>query len=192
MPTSSIEITGVAFGLACVALTARQSVWCWPAGIVNAICFAVMFVGARLYADVAMQGVYIVLSIYGWYSWSRPKAELPVIRFSPRGWWMSAAVFAAGAALIGLVLSRTDAALPWANAGTASASLIAQWMMTRKVLESWIVWIVADVVMIGVYLHQSLYFTSGLYVVFIGLCIAGFIGWKKSMSLGLAIAPATA
>ena len=179
---SAVEITGVVFGLAGVWLTSRQSVWCWPIGLVNVVCFLVMFIGARLYADAGLQVVYIVLSIYGWYSWTRPKAEVPVVRFTPRGWAASAAILVTGALALGFVLSRTDAVLPWVNAGTAVASLIAQWMMTRKVLESWLVWIAADVVMIWVYVHQSLYFTGGLYVVYIGLCISGWFAWKRSLA----------
>jgi nicotinamide mononucleotide transporter len=177
----AIELVGVAFGLAGVWLTAKQNVWCWPIGLVNVICFLFMFVRARLYADAALQVVYVVLSIYGWYSWSRPKAELPVIRYTPMAWAVSAGILVAGALGVGFVLSRTDAALPWVNATTAVASLIAQYMMTRKVLDSWAVWIVADVVMIRVYLHQQLYFTAGLYVVFIVLCVSGWIEWKRSM-----------
>jgi nicotinamide mononucleotide transporter len=187
---SAVEITGVVFGLVGVWLTSRQNVWCWPVGLVNVVCFLVMFIGARLYADAALQVVYIFLSLYGWYSWSRPRAEIPVVRFTARGWAVSAAVLVCGALAVGFVLSRTDAVLPWVNAATAVASLVAQWMMTRKVLESWLVWIVADVVMIWVNVHQELYFTGGLYVVYIGLCISGWIAWKRSM--GAAAVPAVA
>jgi nicotinamide mononucleotide transporter len=189
---SWIEIAGVVFGLASIVLTTRESVWCWPTGIVNIVCFSILFLGAHLYADAALQVVYVGLSIYGWYSWSRPKVEVPVIRFSRREWLTSAAILLAGTLAVGAVFSRTDAVLPWVNAGTATASLIAQWMMTRKVLESWFVWIAADVVMIGVYVHQSLWLTGGLYVVYLCLCVSGYLAWKKSLSVFPAAAPATA
>lgn len=189
------EILGFVFGLLSVWLTTRQSVWCWPTGILNVVFFAVMFYQAKLYADVGLMGVYFVLSIYGWYHWSRPRSgvrgaargsanartdrtELAVTRMPLWGWPVALLVLVGGTFVLGSALSRTDAAFPWVDSGTTVASLIAQTLLTRKVLENWLVWIAADVVMIGLYFQKELYLTSGLYVVFIGLCVRGFVSWR--------------
>jgi len=181
---SPLEATGVLFGLVSVILTVRQSIWCWPTGIVNVTLFFVMFLGARLYAAMALQVVFFVLSVYGWYRWLHPapgQRELPVSRLSP----VEGAALLVGGGLViagvGTCLSRrTDAVLPYWDTASTVMSVAAQWLLARKVLENWLVWIVADLVMIGVYYKQRLLLTSALYVVFTGLSAAGYLEWRKA------------
>jgi len=126
-----------------------------------------------------------VLNAYGWYHWlygGKNRTELPVTRTSPRLWLLLVSIGAAGAAVIGTLLSRnTDAALPYIDAGTTSTSLVAQWMMTRKLLENWIIWVAVDVVYIGMYIYKSLYVTAVLYLIFLILSAMGFVQWRKSL-----------
>lgn len=180
---TSWEIFGAAFGLISVWLTVKQNVWCWPTGIANVLCWIVMFTQSKLYADVGLQIVYFVLSIYGWYLWRHPgvgKTELPVRRFPRRAWIPAIGVQIAGTAALGGFLSTTDAAFPWVNSATTVASLIAQWMLTKKILENWFVWIVADVVMIAMYAMNGLWLTSALYVVFLAMSVQGYREWKRA------------
>ena len=177
------EVWGAITGLISVWLTVKQNVWCWPIGIANVLCWIVMFTQAKLYADVGLQAVYFVLSIYGWWAWLNPgagKIELPVRRFPLWAWLPTLALQIAGTAALGGYLSTTDAAFPWVDSGTTVASLIAQWMLTKKILENWAIWIVADVVMIVMYAMKGLWLTSAIYVVFLVMCVQGHREWTRS------------
>ncbi|MEO8193558.1 MAG: nicotinamide riboside transporter PnuC, partial [Gemmatimonadales bacterium] len=138
-----LEIVAAVFGVVSVFLSVRQNIWSWPTAIVNVGLYIVVFYESKLYADTGLQVVYVVLNAYGWYHWlygGKNRTELPVTRTSGRLGLLLMAIAAASTALIGAFLSsRTDAALPWVDAATTSTSLVAQWMMTRKLLENWIV-----------------------------------------------------
>ncbi|MEO5589013.1 MAG: nicotinamide riboside transporter PnuC, partial [Gemmatimonadaceae bacterium] len=86
-----------------------------------------------------------------------------------------------------LVGRNTDAALPYVDALTTSTSLVAQWMMTKKLLENWIVWVSVDVGYIGMYIYKDLYVTSALYAVFLVLSVMGYIQWKRSLAATIAV-----
>ena len=148
--------------------------------------FAIVFYHVRLYADMALQGVYAVLCVYGWHEWRHGGTGTGPLAVSrvPRPWLaglgLAGAAFALG---LGLFLrDRTDAALPFWDAGTTSFSLVAQWMTTRKWIENWAAWIAVDVVYVGMYLSQRLYATAGLYAVFLVLALAGLREWGRSLS----------
>jgi nicotinamide mononucleotide transporter len=132
--------------------------------------------------------VYVVVSVYGWYEWlhgGEGRGRLAVSR-TPRRWRAGLAA-AAGAATVALGLflkHRTDAALPFPDAATTSVSLAAQWMTTRKWLESWLVWVAVDVAYVAIYVSQRLYPTAGLYAAYLGLAVIGFREWRRSMAAG--------
>ena len=175
----------MAFGVAAVWLTTRENVWCWPVGLVNVLLYVVVFREARLYADMGLQVVYAGLCVYGWYAWlhgGRDKGALTVSR-TPDKW--RGPLFLAGAAfagLLGFLLRRhTDAALPYWDSSTTAFSLVAQWMQTRKWLENWRVWIVVDVVYVGIYLYKDLLATAGLYAIFLALAVMGDREWRRSL-----------
>jgi nicotinamide mononucleotide transporter len=145
----------------------------------------VVFAHARIYSNAALQAVYVVMSVYGWYEWLRGGAGHGRLRVSrtPRRWLLglgaAAAVAAAG---LGLFLKhRTNAALPFPDAATTAFSLAAQWMATRKWLENWLVWIAVDVVYVAMYASQGLYPTAGLYAAFLVLATRGYREWRASM-----------
>ena len=182
---STIEIAAALFGVVAVYLSVRQNVWNWPVGIVNVALYVVVFYRARLYADMGLQVIYIVLALYGWYQWlygGPGRTTLPVARASPRQLFFATAVGTAGAWAIGALLARyTNASLPHLDAALTSASLVAQWMATRKLLENWLLWIAADVVYIGMFIYKRLYPTAALYFVFTALAIWGYEQWKRTL-----------
>ena len=182
---SSIEIVAAVFGVISVFLSVRQNIWSWPTAIVNVGLYIVVFYESKLYADTGLQVVYVVLNAYGWYHWlygGKNRTELPVSRTSARLWLLLVTLGAVGTALIGTLLSRkTDAALPYIDAMTTSTSLVAQWMMTRKLLENWAIWVAVDVVYIGMYIYKSLYVTAVLYLIFLILSAMGFMQWRRSL-----------
>ena len=182
---STIEIVAALFGVVGVYLSVRQNVWNWPVGIVNVTLYVVVFYQARLYADMGLQVIYIVLALYGWYQWlygGPGRTTLPVTRAKPRHLVVASAVGVVGAWGIGALLSRhTDASLPYLDSALTSASLVAQWMATRKLVENWLLWIAADTVYIGMFIYKRLYPTAVLYAVFTALAVVGFIQWKRAL-----------
>jgi nicotinamide mononucleotide transporter len=179
------EALGVLFGIVSVFLTVRENIWCWPTGLVNVGLFVIVFYEAKLYADMGLQVVYLALCLYGWYEWlhgGQARATLEVSR-APRA--VLAALGLAGLAfslLLGRFLARaTDASLPFWDASTTGFSLVAQALLTRKWIENWVVWIVVDVVYVGIYVYKALYPTAGLYVVFLALAMLGLREWKATL-----------
>ncbi len=185
-----LELTAVAFGIVSVWLSTRQHIASWPTALVNTALYLVIFQRAQLYANSGLQGVYFGLSCYGWYAWKfggEARTGLVVTRVGRRLALGLAALVVVLTAILGLGLSRfTDAALPWLDSATTSASLVAQWMMTRKLLENWLLWLVLNVVYVGMYFSQGLRLTAGLYVVFFVLAALGFVQWRRSLRARLA------
>jgi len=181
------EILGFITGAASVLLAVRESAWNWPVGIANNIFFLILFWKARLYADAILQIVYIVISIFGWWNWVRGGAghtELPVSRTTARTAIVLALLTAAATVLLVAILRRfTDSAAPFGDGVTTALSLTAQYMLSRKLLENWWVWMTADVIYIGLYCYKSLYLTGVLYALFFAMCIGGYVGWRKSWAL---------
>ena len=182
---SPIEILAALTGAWSVWLSVRQNILSWPTAIVNVVLYAIVFYEAKLYADMGLQVVYAILSVYGWYQWlygGTGRTELHVSRTSRSYAVRLALVAATFAALLGTLLHRTtDAALPYMDSGLTSASLVAQWMMTRKLLENWLVWITVDVFYVGMFIYKGLCVTAVLYAVFLGLAVKGWIDWRRSM-----------
>ena len=179
------EVLAVVFGIASVYLSTRENIWSWPTALVNVALYFVVFFEAKLYADMGLQVVYFVLSLYGWYEWlygGENRTELHVSRTPRRLGVRLLVIGVASALLLGTLLARfTDAALPYVDSATTSTSLVAQWMMTRKILENWAVWVAVDVVYVGMFIFKRLYLTAGLYAVFLALAVMGYIQWKRSL-----------
>lgn len=175
------EILGFGTGAACVLLAARRHIATFPVGISNNIVFVVLFAGSALYADAGLQVVYLVLGVHGWIAWARRgAAEVSFARGTPPsavGPLVAAAV--AGTVLLTWLLATfTDSTTELADAATTAASLVAQYMLNRRWRENWLVWIAVDVVYVGLYATKGLWITAVLYLLFIGLCVAGYRAWR--------------
>ena len=180
------EVLAVITGIISVYLSTRENIWSWPTALVNVALYFVVFYETKLYADMGLQAVYFALSLYGWYEWlygGENRTALHVSR-TPRSLGVRLAVIGiACAAMLGTLLARfTDAALPYIDSATTSTSLVAQWMMTRKILENWAVWVAVDVVYIAMFIFKRLYLTAGLYAVFLVLAVMGYVQWKRSLA----------
>jgi len=182
---SPLEIFAAAVGAWSVWLSVRQNVLSWPTAIVNVVLYTIVFYEAKLYADMGLQVVYAVLSVYGWYQWlygGEGHTTLHVSRTTRSLSVRLALIAATSAVLLGSLLHRsTDAALPFMDSALTSASLVAQWMMTRKLLENWAVWIAVDILYVGMFIYKGLYVTAVLYAVFLGLAVKGWIDWRNSI-----------
>jgi nicotinamide mononucleotide transporter len=182
---SGLEIAGVLTGIVAVWLTTRQKVLCWPVGIVSVLLFVAVFFRARLYAAMGLQVVYVGLAIYGWHAWvtgGQGDGPLRVTRAPSRTLAIAGIVGSVATLGLGLWLARhTDEALPFTDAATTSFSLVAQWMLTRKLIENWWVWLVVDIVYVGMNLSQGLVWTAGLYAAYTALALVGLREWRRSL-----------
>jgi nicotinamide mononucleotide transporter len=187
---SIYEIVGTITGVAGVWLAAREQIWTWPMGMVSTLMLIYVCLDARLYADVGLNVFYFVTSAYGWYSWLQGgelKEELPVSRTSVPQWMWLVGFSGLFAAALGYILTRyTNADLSYTDSATTAVSLAAYWMMARKKLENWIVWLVVDSVYVGIYLYKELYLLAGLYFVFLILATEGYIKWRRAYQLARA------
>ena len=174
---TALEVIAALTGAISVYLSVRQNIWSWPTAIVNVVLYTLVFYDAKLYADMGLQVIYAALSIYGWYEWlhgGENKSALHVSRTNARAGLVLAIIGLGGAGVLGFILrGATDAALPFMDSFLSSTSLVAQWMMTKKKLENWLVWIAVDVLYVGMFSFKHLYLTSALYAVFLVLAVRG-------------------
>jgi nicotinamide mononucleotide transporter PnuC len=182
-PTTWAELLGFGTGVVNVWLVVRQNIWNWPVGIANVILLGLVFLDGGLYADSALQVVYVVLQGYGWWAWlfgGPDRSRLVVRRTAGLEW---AGLVGAGAAATGVMywvlITWTDSTVPFWDALTTAISLMATYGQCRKLLESWWLWITADLVYIPLYSYKGLYLTAGLYVIFLALCVAGLLAWRR-------------
>lgn len=180
---SLLETLSFVTGLICVWLTVRQNIWNFLIGLVNVVTFCVVFFEARLYADAGLQIVYFILGIVGWYLWLYGGDDRKRLEVTRAGKRELVFVIATGVLLtvsLWRMLEYFGGAASPVDALTTSISLCAQWLLNRKLLETWIFWIVADIIYIPLYLYKELYLTAGLYAVFLGLAVLGFVKWRES------------
>ena len=183
----ALEIIGTLVGLVYLWLEYKASIYLWIASIIMPAIYIFVFYEAGLYADVGINIYYLGAAVYGWMVWkyggkSKEADELPITRMPIRNWLKASVVFLVINFLIGWILVNfTDSNVPWWNAFTTALSVIAMWMLARKYLEQWLVWILADVVSVGLYIYKEIYPTAGLYALFAIIVVFGWLNWKKMM-----------
>ena len=180
-----IEIVSVVMTLVGIVLTIKEKISCWPVAIVGILAYLVVFIRARLYADTALQPIYVVQNLYGWWYWARGgergQGQAPIVVLD----WRSRFVWIAGTAvtslMVGAGLARwTNAAAPYADAALSTTSLVANWLLARKVLENWWLWIAVNVGYVILFWKKHLLLSAGLYAVLLALAVAGLIEWQRS------------
>jgi nicotinamide mononucleotide transporter len=192
-PLSPIEFTGTICYLWSVWLIGRRNMLTWPVGIVSVLLYLAIFYQIRLYSDAFEQAYYLGASAYGWWFWSRARSQAgpltPVACSTKRAMLAWALVTLLLSAALGLVTSRLHliaprlfpepASYPWLDALTTVMSLTAMWLMARRHTESWIYWIVVDVIGIWLYYEKGVRFIALLYVVLLVLAVRGLLQWKR-------------
>jgi nicotinamide mononucleotide transporter len=181
---SPLEITAAVFGAIAVYLSTRENIWSWPTAIINVGLYTIVFFQSRLYADMGLQVIYLAMSIYGWYNWlhgGEHHSVLHVSRAPTRLLALRAFLVVAGSLALGATLyAHTNAAIPFLDSALVATSLAAQWLMTRKILENWLLWIAVDLVYVPTFISRGLYATAILYAVFLVLAMLGYISWRRS------------
>ncbi|WP_221793495.1 nicotinamide riboside transporter PnuC [Oceanobacter mangrovi] len=185
MAQSGAEMVAVALGVAYLVLAMRQSNWCWYAAFGSTAIFSWLFWDVSLLMESALNVYYLVMAVYGWWAWKHGSsdnhdAELPVQSWSGRHHLLTLLAIAVLTLVSGYLLSaKTSAALPYLDSFTTWGAVITTWMVTRKVLENWLYWIVIDTVAIYLYIDRGLYLTALLMMIYVVLAVAGWFMWSK-------------
>jgi nicotinamide mononucleotide transporter len=196
-----IEVFGAVTGIIFVFLEIRQNLWLWPVGIITSAVYIWVFYTGKLYADMSLQGYYLVISVIGWYWWRRgekekgrrgkgenrrkgdeAKVKLRVTRINNSLALILLITFAILYTTMYLILSRlTDSPVPAADSFVTSLSIIATWMLARKIYEHWYLWVIVNSVSCILFLTRDLYATVILYAVYCIMSVVGLREWKKSL-----------
>lgn len=183
-PFALTEVFGFVTGGLCVWLVVKQNIWNWPVGILNNIFFIILFLQARLFADTALQVVYVALGILGWYWWLKGgenKTKLIVSGAPKKTMVWLLIISAIATAILTQVLIIVNDSAPFLDAVTTVLSLAAQFLLTKKYIQNWYFWITADVIYVYLYFSRGLSLTAILYGIFLTMCIVGLIKWQKSL-----------
>ena len=182
MPASIAEWLAVLLALAYVLLATRQSRWCWPAAAVSSAIYLVLFARGGLPMQAALQGFYVAMAGYGWIAWRAGHGEpdeLPIRRWSaPRHLLAFGVIVLLTVLNVRLLPGPADSLVPYGDAFVAWGSVLATWMVARKVLENWLYWIVFDLAGAALYFAQGFRATAALFLVFVVLAIRGYLQWR--------------
>lgn len=179
---SWLEIAAAVTGAACVLLVVARSVWNFPIGIASCVAYLVFFADGRLYAEAGLQVVFIFLGVHGWVAWARGREEVHVRRVPVGELTLLAALFPAAWLGLARLLEHVGGAAPVLDAFTAVLSIAAQWLLNRRYIETWLGWVVVDQVSVALFWSREMYLTAGLYALFLGMCVAGLVEWRRHLA----------
>ncbi len=179
-----LQIVGVALGLLYLWLEYRADIRLWVVGLIMPLVHGALYYTVGLYADSAMQVYYVLAGLYGWIVWHnapRRSAKAAAIGHTPlRTVPALAAVYAAAHVGLYLLLARfTDSTVPFWDSLTTALCIVAMWMLSRKYVEQWLVWLAVDLITVGLYLYKGIPLTAGLYALYSALAVAGYLRWKR-------------
>jgi nicotinamide mononucleotide transporter len=188
-----MEIIAFTLSLICVALNAYGHILTWPLMIASSAAYAWVFQDAKLFGDAWLQGVFILLAIYAWKTWSKStevaqteSAQLSSFKRMPRSWWLFGSFLWSGLFLVihYVLENHTSSDVALMDAFLTSGSLLATYMSAQKWLENWLVWIFVNSLYIALYIYKDLHLTALLYVLLIALAVLGWLQWSKKIKLG--------
>ena len=183
-----LEVVAFALALGCVVLNVLEVHWAWPLAIAASLLYAWLFFASRLYGDVAVQGFFVVSSVWGWYQWlfgqrAAQGTEIAPLRIARLGAKRTVAVallWLAAWPALGLALAHfTDTDVPFFNAFPTAGSFIGQILLALKFVENWPVWLIVNAVSVALYATKGLWLTAALYVIFGALAVAGWRRWQR-------------
>ena len=180
---SVIEIIAVVFNILYVILAAKENIWCWLCAAIGALLYIYICFSAKLYLESGLTVFYLIMAIYGHWQWNRPKKEITISTWSLQGHLLIFGVGIIASFFLGKLFGiYTDAALPILDSFTTIFSLFATYMVTKKILENWIYWIVIDIVCVYLYFNRDLQLTAGLFVAYTIIAVFGYLSWKKQLN----------
>ena len=184
--SNKLEFGGTIFGLLYVWFSIRQNLLTWPAGIITSILYFGVFLHAGVYAAMSLQFYYLIISCYGWWSWSYTQnadSDHEKLRITPTSstLWLKLFILSIllTALFFALLIRYTDSEIPFGDAVTTSLSILATWMLTRKKLEHWFIWIGIDLFSASLYHYKGLYSTAFLYLAYAVMASIGYYEWQR-------------
>lgn len=193
MQSHWMEVVGTFFALIYLYFSVRENIWLWVTGFVSSFFYLIVFYEGQLYADMGLQFYYLVISVYGWMVWQwgrkvsgRPKMPISGMKASTGIKLLVVGVLIYLVILATLIklpeildIPRSD--LPYWDAFTTTGGILGTWMLARKMLENWLVWIVVDLVSSGMYVYKGLDVTVLLYLVYTTVAVIGYRQWRRKM-----------
>ena len=182
-----IELAGAIAGIAYIGFSIRQSVLTWPVGLGTSLLYIVVFYKAQFYADMGLQFYYVFISIYGWYLWVKgnPSGHKTPVAVSRTGKQMALVLVAVTLVLFAgiayILIHYTDSPVPWMDSATTALSIVATWMLARKLIGHWLIWIFVDLFSAGLYIYKGLWPTTVLFLIYTLMAIAGYRQWSKEL-----------
>lgn len=182
----SIEGLAVSTGLASVWFSVKERIWVYPIGLISVSIYVYLSFIYGIYADMAINIYYVLMSIYGWYRWLQPLESgeaKEITRNSGKEWLLSIVLFLLSWVILFVILQRfTDSEIPLWDSLTTSLAIVGMWLMAEKKVEHWLFWIATDLLSIPLYYYKDLLLTSGQFFVFTILAVIGWLQWNKSLS----------
>ena len=182
----SIEGLAVSTGLASVWFSVKERIWVYPIGLISVSIYVYLSFIYGIYADMAINIYYVLMSIYGWYRWLQPLESgeaKEITRNSGKEWLLSIVLFLLSWVILFVILQRfTDSEIPLWDSLTTSLAIVGMWLMAEKKVEHWLFWIATDLLSIPLYYYKDLLLTSGQFFVFTILAVIGWLQWNKSFS----------
>lgn len=183
------ELSAAALGFIAIFLQIKQNAWYWGVSIVMVSMYIFVYIEAKLYADMSLQVYYLIVGFYGWWAWlfgkkvKESRKSIPVSVTSNKQ-WIYISLFSVGSffGIAYILIYYTNSDVPWWDAFTTALSFAATWMLARKKLENWLIWIVVDITSSVIYFYKGLYPTMGLFIFLSGMAIIGYQAWKKDMT----------
>ena len=183
-PVTWLELVAFALSIAMVACNIRVNVIGWPLAIASSLLYMLLFWNSRLYGDASLQVFFAAVAGWGWWQWLRGTDEhgqaLRVRSLGAHGRTSVLAAIAIAWPATALFLHRfTDTDVPWWDAFPTAASVVGQWLLGRKYVENWVVWVVVDVVGAALFAYKGLWLTTLLYALFVAMAAVGWRSWKR-------------
>ena len=184
---NKIELLGAILGIAFIFFSIKQNILTWPTGLATSILYIIVFFESKFYADMGLQVYYVGISIYGWYYWIKGKksenSNTVLVRQTNKNLWLKLIAIALLLyfAILIILLSFTDSDVPFMDSFTTALSIIATWMLAKKYIEQWLIWIFVDIISAGLYIYKELWATVILFAVYTVMAFLGYIEWRKTL-----------
>lgn len=182
-----LELLGAVLGVLYIFFSIRQNILTWPTGLITSALYIFVFFQAKFYADMGLQGYYVAISIYGWYYWLKggnenKTSDTPISGITKKTVFVliPITIIIYGIILF-ILLNYTDSPVPYMDSMTTALSIVATWMLARKIIEHWLIWIFVDAFSAGLYVYKDLWPTTILFVIYTVMAIVGFYEWRKEL-----------